>query len=135
LAPTSTSNRRFTTGGLQAYADILSGLPADTGMAFVIAAHRAPVHTQLLPQLLSAVTNMPVVEVKEGIRLEPNRVFLIPPRMDLTTTGNEFISGQQPSQRVGRRPSTSSSFRWRRQLANARWRSFSPAWTATAAPR
>jgi two-component system CheB/CheR fusion protein len=77
-------------GGLQAYTDILRGLPADTGMAFVIAAHRAPVHTQLLPQLLSAVTKMPIVEVKEGMRLEPNRVFLIPPRMDLTTTGNEF---------------------------------------------
>lgn len=77
-------------GGLQAYRDILRGLSADTGMAFVIAAHRAPEHTQLLPQLLSAVTKMPVVEVKEGMRLEPNRVFLIPPRMDLITTGNEF---------------------------------------------
>jgi two-component system CheB/CheR fusion protein len=77
-------------GGLQAYTDILGALPADTGMAFVIAAHRAPEHTHLLPYLLSAVTKMPVVEVKEGMRLEPNRVFLIPPRMDLTTTGDEF---------------------------------------------
>jgi two-component system CheB/CheR fusion protein len=77
-------------GGLQAYMDILRGLPADTGMAFVIAAHRAPEHPQLLPHLLSAVTKMPILEVKEGMRLEPNRVFLIPPRMDLTTTGNEF---------------------------------------------
>ncbi len=77
-------------GGLQAYRDILRSLSADTGMAFVIAAHRSPEHTQLLPQLLSAVTKMPVVEVEEGMRLEPNRVFLIPPRMDLITTGNEF---------------------------------------------
>jgi two-component system CheB/CheR fusion protein len=59
-------------------------------MAIVIAAHRAPEHAQLLPQLLRAVTRMPVVEVKEGMRLEPNRVFLMPPRMDLITTGNEF---------------------------------------------
>ena len=77
-------------GGLQAFTNILRGLPADTGMAFVIAAHRAPEHTQLLPHILSAVTKMPVVEVKEGMRLEPNRVFLIPPRMDMTMTGNEF---------------------------------------------
>jgi chemotaxis response regulator CheB len=77
-------------GGLQAYMDILRGLSADTGMAIVIAAHRAPDHPQLLPQLLSSVTKMPVREVKEGMRLEPNRVFLIPPRMDLITTGNEF---------------------------------------------
>jgi two-component system CheB/CheR fusion protein len=77
-------------GGLQAYMNILRGLPADTGMAFVIAAHRAPEHTQLLPHLLSAVTRMPIVEVKEGMRLEPNQIFLIPPRMDMTATGDEF---------------------------------------------
>jgi chemotaxis response regulator CheB len=77
-------------GGLQAYTDILRGLPADTGMAFVIAAHRAPKQTQLLPHLLRAVTKMPIVEVKEGMRLEPNRVFLMPSQMDMTTTGDEF---------------------------------------------
>jgi two-component system CheB/CheR fusion protein len=77
-------------GGLQAYLDILRGLPADTGMAIVIAAHRSPDHAQLLPRLLGTVTKMPVAEVKEGMRLEPNRVFVIPPRMDLIMTGNEF---------------------------------------------
>ncbi|MDI1320877.1 MAG: chemotaxis protein CheB [bacterium] len=77
-------------GGLQAYMDILRSMPADTGMAFVVAAHRAPENPQWLPLLLNEVTQMPVVEVKEGMRLEPNRVYLMPPRMDLTTTGNEF---------------------------------------------
>lgn len=56
----------------------------------MIAAHRAPEHAQLVPHLLGAVTEMPVVEVKEGMRLAPNRVFVIPPRTDMTKTGNEF---------------------------------------------
>ena len=77
-------------GGLQAYMDILRGLPANTGMAFVIAPHRALEDAHLLPQLLSTVTKMPVMEVQEGMRLEPNRVFVMPPRMDLTTAGNVF---------------------------------------------
>jgi two-component system, chemotaxis family, CheB/CheR fusion protein len=77
-------------GGLQAYMDILRGLPADTGMAFVIAPHRALENAHLLPQLLTTVTKMPVVEVEQGMRLEPNRVFVMPPRMDLTTAGNVF---------------------------------------------
>jgi len=77
-------------GGLQGYMDILRGLPADTGMAFVIAPHRALENAHLLPQLLSTVTKMPVLEVQQGMRLEPNRVFVMPPRMDLTTAGNEF---------------------------------------------
>ena len=68
-------------GGLQVYMDILRSLPADTGMAFVVAPHRALENAHLLPQLLATVTKMPVVEVEEGMRLEPNRVFVMPPRM------------------------------------------------------
>lgn len=77
-------------GGLHAYMDILRGLPGDTGMAFVIAPHRALENAHLLPQLLRTVTAMPVVEVEQGMRLEPNRVFVMPPRIDLTMAGNQF---------------------------------------------
>src|ERR1035438_6666664 len=66
-------------GGLHAYMDILRSLPATTGMAFVIAPHRALENAHLLPQLLSTVTKMPVLEVQQGMRLEPNRVFVMPP--------------------------------------------------------
>jgi chemotaxis response regulator CheB len=77
-------------GGLYGYKDILRGLPDDTGLAFVVAPHRALENAHLLPQLLTTVTEMPVVEVEQGMRLEPNRVFVMPPRMDLTMTGNQF---------------------------------------------
>lgn len=77
-------------GGLQAYMDILRNLPPDTGMAFVIAPHRGIENAHLLPQLLAMVTKMPVVEVEEGMRLKPNQVFVMPPRMDLTMTDNVF---------------------------------------------
>ncbi len=77
-------------GGLQAYMDILRNLPVDTDMAFVIAPHRRLENAHLLPQLLATVTKMNVVEVEEGMRLEPNQVFVMPPRMDLTMTENVF---------------------------------------------
>jgi two-component system CheB/CheR fusion protein len=77
-------------GGLEAYTDILGSLPADTGMGFIIAPHRALEYAHLLPQLLSKVTAMPVVEVKQGMRLEPNRVFVMPPRVDMSLAGNVF---------------------------------------------
>ena len=59
-------------GGLQAYMDILRSLPANTGMAFVIAPHRALENAHLLPQLLSTVTKMPVLEVEQGERCPEN---------------------------------------------------------------
>ena len=77
-------------GGLEAYLEILGSLPADTGMAFVIAPHRALEYAHLLPDLLSKVTGMPVVEVTRGMRLEPDRVFVMPPRVDMTLLGNVF---------------------------------------------
>jgi chemotaxis response regulator CheB len=77
-------------GGLQAYMDILRHMPADTGMAFVVAPHRALQNAHLLPAILSAVTAMPVAEVEQGMRLDPNRVFVLPPRMELTMDGEAF---------------------------------------------
>ena len=77
-------------GGLEAYVSILHALPADTGMAFVIAPHRALENAGLLPQILERATTMPVLEVKEGMRLEPDRVFVMPPRVELTMADGVF---------------------------------------------
>ncbi len=77
-------------GGLEPYLDILRGVPADSGMAFVIAQHRGPAHPDILPQLLASATKMPVIEVSEGMRLQPNRVYVMPPRIDMTVTDGQF---------------------------------------------
>ena len=77
-------------GGLKAYMDILRILPADTGMAFVIAPHRALENSDLLPELLRKVTKMPVSEVEQGMKLEPDKVFVMPPHTDMTLVGNVF---------------------------------------------
>ena len=77
-------------GGLEAYLEILGSLPADTGMAFVVAPHRALEYANLLPDILRKVTGMLVLEVTRGMRLEPNRVFVMPPRVDMSLAGNAF---------------------------------------------
>jgi len=59
-------------------------------MAFVIAPHRALKDAHLLPELLSTVTEMPVAEVEQGMRLKPNQVFVMPPHTDMTMAGNTF---------------------------------------------
>jgi two-component system CheB/CheR fusion protein len=66
-------------GGLNAYTALLSALPADTGMSFVVVQHLAADHTSFLATLLARVTQMPVTEVHDGPRLEPNTIYVIPP--------------------------------------------------------
>lgn len=71
-------------GGLEAFTELLGALPADTGMAFVLIQHLDPRHESILTGLLSRATNAPVIEVKDGMRIEPDYIYVIPPN---TTMG------------------------------------------------
>ncbi len=58
---------------------MLSALPVDTGMAFVLVQHLAPTHSSLLAEILARTTTMPVMTVEDGLQVKPNRVYVIPP--------------------------------------------------------
>ncbi|MEG4326678.1 chemotaxis protein CheB [Microcoleus sp. herbarium5] len=66
-------------GGLAAFMALLSHLPSDTGMAFVLIQHLDPNHKSLLSEILARRTQMPVNEVEDGVAVEPNQVYVIPP--------------------------------------------------------
>ena len=70
-------------GGLEAFTELLSHLPDDTGMAFVLIQHLDPKHESHLTELLSKASKMPVSEVKGETRAEANHVYVIPPRCNL----------------------------------------------------
>ena len=70
-------------GGLNAFTALLSALPADTGMSFVLVQHLAADHASVLATLLARVTQMPVIEVQDGPRIEPNTIYVIPPNRTL----------------------------------------------------
>ena len=95
-------------GGLQAYIAILRHIPAARGMAFVIAAHRSSENTNLLPHILAGVTTMAVIEVEEGMLLEPNHIYLMPPHTEMTVKNNGFAL-QSPKKSHGW-PTTVSLF-------------------------
>ncbi|MGD1072937.1 MAG: chemotaxis protein CheB [Bryobacteraceae bacterium] len=73
-------------GGLEAFTELLSALPLDTGMAFVLIQHLEAEHESMLTELLSKVTEMSVTEVRQGTRVEPNHVYVIPSNADLSLT-------------------------------------------------
>lgn len=70
-------------GGLEAFRLLLQNLPVDTGAAFVLVQHLTPTHESILPALLARATAMPVAETLDGVRIEPNHVYVIPANMDL----------------------------------------------------
>ena len=70
-------------GGLEAFTELLSHLPDDTGMAFVLIQHLDPKHESHLTELLSKASKMPVSEIHGETRARANHVYVIPPRSNL----------------------------------------------------
>jgi two-component system, chemotaxis family, CheB/CheR fusion protein len=66
-------------GGLEALELFFSHMPSNSSMAFVIIQHLSPKHKSIMASLLSKSTKMPVNEIKNGTRVEPNHVYLNPP--------------------------------------------------------
>lgn len=65
-------------GGLEAFTELLDALPPDTGMGFVFVQHLDPKHVSILTELLQRHTKMPVEDATEGVRVEPNHIYVIP---------------------------------------------------------
>lgn len=65
-------------GGLEAYTDLFKVLAGDLGMAFVLVQHLDPSHHSLLAEIIAKATTMPVEEVKSGVKVRPNCVYVIP---------------------------------------------------------
>ena len=87
-------------GGLEAFTQLLNQLPLDTGFGFVLVQHLDPQHESALTQLLARATAMPVHEVTNNLRVEPNHVYIIPPNTNLGIAGGVLKLQPRASQRV-----------------------------------
>ena len=74
-------------GGLEALTSFFNNMPADSHMAFVLVVHLDPGHTSMMPELLKRHTAMNVIEAKDGMTVEPDRVYVIPPNKDMSIFG------------------------------------------------
>ena len=66
-------------GALESFKNFLAAMPVDSGSAFVIIQHLAPAHSSMLAELLAQQTRMEVHEIREGMPVEANCVYVIPP--------------------------------------------------------
>jgi two-component system, chemotaxis family, CheB/CheR fusion protein len=65
-------------GGLDAFRKLVKAIPEDSGMAYVLVQHLDPKHESLLPELLQKVTNIPVLEISDDIKVKPDHIYIIP---------------------------------------------------------
>lgn len=71
-------------GGLEALELFVKNITADSGMAYIIVQHLSPDYKSLMVELLSKHTSLKVLRVEDGVLVQPNTIYLIPPRKSLT---------------------------------------------------
>jgi two-component system CheB/CheR fusion protein len=84
-------------GGLEALQEFFSHLPQGTGATFIVVQHLSPDFKSMMPELLSKHTKMPIYQVADGMSLEANAIYLMPPRKNmLIGEGKLLLSDQMP---------------------------------------
>ncbi|BDG70466.1 chemotaxis protein CheB [Roseomonas fluvialis] len=89
-------------GGLEACRALMDALPAATGMAFILVQHLDPTHQSMMVDLLAQHTAMPVLQATDGMRIERDHLYLIPPGTYLSV-GDGTLHLLPPQARHGAR--------------------------------
>jgi two-component system, chemotaxis family, CheB/CheR fusion protein len=66
-------------GGLEALRSFFEAVPAQSGAAFVVIQHLAPDHPSQMVELLATHTPAHVHQIEDGVTIQPNHVYVIPP--------------------------------------------------------
>jgi two-component system CheB/CheR fusion protein len=82
-------------GGLEAIEAFFKHMPSDSGVAFVVIQHLSPDHKSLMAELLSKRTQMPVHRAEDGMVVEPDAVYLIPPNKNLRVFHGRLLLSEQ----------------------------------------
>jgi two-component system CheB/CheR fusion protein len=91
-------------GGVHALQQFFESLPADVNAAFVVVVHLDPTHESELASILATRTKMPVTQVSGRTRLEPGRVYIIPPNRQLLVTDQHLALAEFDEPRWQRAP-------------------------------
>ncbi len=90
LAAASDEAQRFpivgigaSAGGLEALERFFRHVPGDPGVAFIVVTHLAADQVSLLPELLQRCMPMPLRKAADGMKVEPNCVYVNTPGHDL----------------------------------------------------
>ncbi|MEO1138580.1 MAG: chemotaxis protein CheB [Pseudomonadota bacterium] len=76
-------------GGLEAIRDLVSTLPTDLPVSYVVVQHMSPHHKSLMTELVAQQTELIVKDVVDGAVPEQNTVYITPPKTDVI-----FVDGK-----------------------------------------
>jgi two-component system CheB/CheR fusion protein len=91
-------------GGLEACRALVDALPPSPGIAFILVLHLDPTHESMMVELLSGHTSLKVLQASEGIVVEPDHIYVIPPGANLSVEGRRLHLSKPPERHGARLP-------------------------------
>lgn len=91
-------------GGLEAVMEFLEAMRPDNGMAFVLVQHLPPDRETMIPAILGKKTSMHVAEIQDGMRVEPNHVYVIRPGRTISIRAGRLHLGAPLGKPMHSRP-------------------------------
>src|ERR1700730_463368 len=91
-------------GGLEAFKRLIKAIPEDSGMAYILVQHLEPTHESILKDLLQKVTKIPIHEITNDVKVEPNQIYIIPSNKLLTATDGVLQLSPRPPKNIKNMP-------------------------------
>jgi two-component system CheB/CheR fusion protein len=86
-------------GGLEAATTLFKELASDLGAAYILVLHLDPARESAVTEILGRTTRMPVVQVKDGMRVSPDHIYVIPPNYDMSIADRVLHLRERPERR------------------------------------
>jgi PAS domain S-box-containing protein len=91
-------------GGLRALREFFEHVPPDSDMAYVVILHLSPEYDSHIAEVLQRSTSLRVTQVASGVRVEPGRVYVIPPNQSLSMADGHLTLSPVPEVETRRAP-------------------------------
>ncbi|HZP21849.1 MAG TPA: chemotaxis protein CheB [Terriglobales bacterium] len=70
-------------GGLEAFMAFLKALSPHPGLSLILVPHLDPSRESAFAQILGRATSIPVLQAQNGIRVQPDNIYVIPPNCEM----------------------------------------------------
>ena len=86
-------------GGLEALEALFHAMPRETGMAFIVLQHLSPDFESHMDELLARQTAIPIFRVEDGMKVEPDSIYLAPAKQEMIIAGGRLLlTARDPAQ-------------------------------------
>lgn len=86
-------------GGLEALEQLFSHVDPEKSISYIVVQHLSPDFESLMDQLLGRITAMPIVQIEDGVEVEPGTIYLLPPKKEVILSDGHLLLTERSSHR------------------------------------